>query len=163
MACNGMFAAGSVQIDARMAPMAAGSLKRTAGCCWLCSHHVYVQTACNEATAGQPELAACKTLARETRNAHAAVRVAFSSLMVQRDQWDKYWGEKKLISKFAALRPARHKAAAPAETCQSLSKRCPWGRLGSVLYTCNRVRRVRRHFQCKIHLPRSFALHCSGP
>ena len=25
--------------------------------------------------------------------------------MVQRDQWDKYWGAKKLISKFAALRP----------------------------------------------------------
>ena len=25
--------------------------------------------------------------------------------MVQRDQWDKYWEAKKLISKFAALRP----------------------------------------------------------
>ena len=27
-----------------------------------------------------------------------AVRVSFGSLMVQRDQWDTYWGPKKLIS-----------------------------------------------------------------
>ena len=37
-------------------------------------------------------------------------------------------------------------AAAPAESCQSLPNRSPWGRLGSVLYTCKRLRRVRRRF-----------------
>ena len=36
---------------------------------------------------------------------HAAVGVQFGLLMVQRDQWDKYWGAKKLIYKFAALGP----------------------------------------------------------
>ena len=39
-----------------------------------------------------------------------------------------------------------HRAAAPAESCQSLPKRSPWGRLGSVLYTCKRLRRMRRRF-----------------
>ena len=37
-------------------------------------------------------------------------------------------------------------AAAPAESCQSLPNRSPWGRLGSVLYTCTRLRRIRRRF-----------------
>ena len=67
--------------------------------------------------------------------------------MVQRDQWDKYWGAKKLISKFAALRPTSHKVAAPAESCQSLLGRRPRGRLGSVLYTCTRLHRIRRRFK----------------
>jgi len=34
-------------------------------------------------------------------------------------------------------------AAAPVESCQSLPKRCPWGRLGSVLDTRKRLRRMR--------------------
>ncbi len=38
-------------------------------------------------------------------------------------------------------------AAAPVSSCQSPPKRCPWGRLGSVLYTCKRLRRTRRRFQ----------------
>jgi len=38
-------------------------------------------------------------------------------------------------------------AAAPAESCQSPPERSPWGRLGSVLYTCNRLHRTRRRFQ----------------
>ena len=38
-------------------------------------------------------------------------------------------------------------AAAPVESCQSLSNRSPWGRLGSVLYTCKRLHRVRRRFK----------------
>ena len=38
-------------------------------------------------------------------------------------------------------------AAAPVESCQSLPKRSPWGRLGSVLYTCKRLHRTRRRFQ----------------
>ena len=37
-------------------------------------------------------------------------------------------------------------AAAPVESCQSWPGRCPWGRLGSVLYTCSRLHRKRRHF-----------------
>ena len=38
-------------------------------------------------------------------------------------------------------------AAAPVESCQSLPIRSPWGRLGWVLYTCNRLRRMRRRFK----------------
>jgi len=38
-------------------------------------------------------------------------------------------------------------AAAPVESSQSLSKRCPWGRLGSVLYRCKRLHRRRRRFK----------------
>ena len=41
---------------------------------------------------------------------------------------------------------AKAMAAAPVESSQSLPKRCPWGRLGSVLYTCARLRRIRRRF-----------------
>ena len=40
----------------------------------------------------------------------------------------------------------RSMTAAPVESCQSPPIRCPWGRLGSVLYTCNRLRRIRRRF-----------------
>ena len=67
--------------------------------------------------------------------------------MVQRDQWDKYWGAKKLCLNSRRSGRRRHKAAAPVESCQSLPKRSPWGRLGSVLYTCNRLRRIRRRFK----------------
>ena len=38
-------------------------------------------------------------------------------------------------------------AAAPVESCQSVVLRGPWGRFGSVLYTCNRLHRMRRRFQ----------------
>ena len=64
--------------------------------------------------------------------------------MVQRYQWDTYRGPKKVISCFAVRRGRGHRAAAPVESCQSLPKRSPWGRLGSVLYTCKRLRRKRR-------------------
>ena len=37
--------------------------------------------------------------------------------------------------------------AAPVESCQSPPKRSPWGRLGSVLDTCKRLRRMRRRFK----------------
>ena len=37
---------------------------------------------------------------------------------------------------------------APVESCQSLpAEVAPWGRLGSVLYTCKRLRRMRRRFK----------------
>ena len=72
--------------------------------------------------------------------------VPFGSLMVQRDQWDTYWGPKKnfLIAAEGALRLWRPH---PVESCQSLPNRCTWGRLGSVLYTCNRLHRMRRRFK----------------
>ena len=38
-------------------------------------------------------------------------------------------------------------AAAPVKSCQSPPKRCPCGRLGSVLYTCKRLRRMHRRFK----------------
>ena len=38
-------------------------------------------------------------------------------------------------------------AAVPVESCQSLPKRSPRGRLGSVLYTCNCLHRIRRGFK----------------
>ena len=38
-------------------------------------------------------------------------------------------------------------AAAPVESCQSLPNRSPGGRIGSVLYTCKRLRRMRRRFK----------------
>ena len=38
-------------------------------------------------------------------------------------------------------------AAAPAKTCQSVALRSPWGRLGSILYTCKRLRRRRHRFE----------------
>ena len=38
-------------------------------------------------------------------------------------------------------------AAAPVESCQFVVLRLPWGRLGSVLYTCKRLRRIRHRFK----------------
>ena len=38
-------------------------------------------------------------------------------------------------------------AAAPVESCQSLPNRSPGGHIGSVLYTCKRLRRMRRRFK----------------
>ena len=69
--------------------------------------------------------------------------------MVQRDQWDTYWAP-KIVSRRGGGRG--HRAAAPVYSCQSLPKRSPWGRLGSVLYTCNRLRRMRGRFDRWIHI-----------
>ena len=38
-------------------------------------------------------------------------------------------------------------AGASAESCRFVVLGSPWGRLGSVLYTCNRLRRMRRRFK----------------
>ena len=62
--------------------------------------------------------------------------------MVQRDQWDTYWGPKKEIFLYRGADDATM-TAAPVETCQSVAQRSPWGRIGSVLYTCNRLSIVR--------------------
>ena len=49
-------------------------------------------------------------------------------------------------------------ATVPAESCRFVVLRSPWGRLGVVIVVRNRLRRVRRRLQSKIHLPRSLAL-----
>ena len=38
-------------------------------------------------------------------------------------------------------------AAAPVESCQSVTQRSPWGRFGSVLYMVSHLHRMRRRFQ----------------
>ena len=43
-------------------------------------------------------------------------------------------------------------AAAPAESCRFVALRSPWSRSGSVLVTCNRLRRRRRRFHQGIHI-----------
>ncbi len=42
--------------------------------------------------------------------------------------------------------------AAPVETCQSVALGFPWGHLGSVQYTRNRLRRMRGRFHRWIHI-----------
>ena len=48
--------------------------------------------------------------------------------------------------------------AAPVESCQSVVLRSPWGRLGSVLYTRKRLRRIRRRFK---HIFGQFSQDCN--
>ena len=67
--------------------------------------------------------------------------------MVQKDQWDTYWGAKKIFFLIRGDEAAMAMAAAPVETCQFVAQRSPWGRLGSVLYTCNRLQRMRERFR----------------
>ena len=55
------------------------------------------------------ELAACKDTSLQNRT-HAVVRVSTRSIPVQRDQWDTYWGPKKVVSCFAVLRPTTPQA-----------------------------------------------------
>ena len=56
-------------------------------------------------------------------------------------------GAEKGFFSFAAVGALRSMAAAPVESCQFVVLRSPWGRLGSVLYTCNRLHRIRRRFE----------------
>jgi hypothetical protein len=79
--------------------------------------------------------------------------------MVQREQWDTYWGVKKVFFLIRDIDDATV-AGASVESCQFMVLRSLGGRLGSVLDVCNRLR---RRFQNKIHLPRSFALYLYGP
>ena len=66
-------------------------------------------------------------------------------------------GGRKLIFLIREIDDAAMTAAS-METCQFVVPEVSWGRLGSILVACNRLRRLRRRFQCKIHIPRSFAL-----
>ena len=66
--------------------------------------------------------------------------------MVQRDQWDTYWGPKKISFLIRDIDgPAM--TAASVESCRCGARRSPRGRLGSVLYTFKRLRRMRRRFK----------------
>ena len=89
----------------------------------------------------------CKTLASKTKR----VTQPFEYRSV------RYWskeingtlpgGRKNKFFNSRSGRGRGHRAAAPVESCQSLPEMSPWGRLGSVLYTCKRLHRVRRRFQ----------------
>ena len=71
--------------------------------------------------------------------------------MVHREKWDTYWGPKKLIS---ACRDTDVSAMAGAsmESCRFVALGSPWSRLGSVLVTCKRLRRMRRRFHQGIQI-----------
>ena len=77
---------------------------------------------------------------------HAVVRVSFRELPVQRDQWDTYWGAKKI---FFLIRDIDGPAmrAASVESCQFVVLRSPRGRLGSILDMGNRLSRMRGRFR----------------
>ncbi len=93
----------------------------------------------------------CKTLASMKTNATAVVWASFGSLMVQRDRYDTYWGAKKIIFFVREIDDAAM-AAASMETYRFVARRSPWGRLWSVRYTCNRLRRMRGRFHRWIHM-----------
>ena len=73
--------------------------------------------------------------------------------MVQREQWDTYWGPKKLIFLIRDIDDAAM-AGASVESCRFVVLRSPEGRLGSVLYMCNRLRRMRGRFPLSKETPR---------
>ena len=66
--------------------------------------------------------------------------------MVQRDQWYKYWGAKKLNFLIRDVDDDAM-AAASVESCQFVVLRSPWDRSGSKLYMYKRLHRTRRRFQ----------------
>ena len=89
---------------------------------------------------------ACKTL-----ESMRHVRVSFRELLVQRDQWDTYWGAKKIFFFIRDIDDAAM-AGASVESCRWAAQKPSGSRFGSVLHMCNRLRRLRRRFQINIHL-----------
>ena len=74
--------------------------------------------------------------------------IAFGSLLVQRDRKDRALGAKNgdFLIRGRGARHGRWRRR--AESCQSPPEQSsPWGRLGSVLYTCKRLRRMCRRFE----------------
>ena len=117
--------------------------RSTASCGAMSSIDAYIlQIACRQ----WRQLAACKTLACKPNDMqlfeYPSVRYWSKEINGARTG-----GRKRNIFNSRSGGGRGHRAAAPVESCQSPSKRCPWGRLGSVLYTCKRVRRVRRRFK----------------
>ena len=71
--------------------------------------------------------------------------------MGQRDQWDTYWGSKKIIFLIRDIDgPAM--TAASIESCQSVAPRSPWVRSGMVLDVRKRLRRMRGRFHRYRHM-----------
>ena len=75
----------------------------------------------------------------------------FGSPMVQRDQYSDIWGVEKIIFLIRDIDDAT-RAGASVESCRFVVLRSPWSRLGSVLYTCKRLRRMRGRFHRWIHI-----------
>ena len=71
--------------------------------------------------------------------------------MVQREQWDTYWGPKKLIFLIREIDDAAM-AGASVESCRFVVLRSPGVRLGTVLDVGNRLRRMRGRFDRWIHI-----------
>ena len=96
--------------------------------------------------AAQEQLAACKdtSKANSERACSRLGSVPFANS--SKRSMGHVLGAEKGNFLFAAEGALRSVAAAPVESCQSLPNRCPWGRLGSVLYTCKRLHRIRRRF-----------------
>ena len=67
------------------------------------------------------------------------------------DQWDTYWGAKKLIFLIRDIDDLTM-TAAPVEFCQFVVLRSPRGRLGSVQDMGNRLQRMRGGFHRCIHI-----------
>ena len=78
--------------------------------------------------------------------------------MVQRDQWDTYWGPKKLIFLIREIDDAT-RAGASVESCRCVVLGSPRGRLGSKLDMGNRLRRMRGRFHRYIHMATLLARH----
>ena len=82
---------------------------------------------------------------------HAAVRVSFRPLVVQRDQWDTYWGPKKIIFLIREIDgPKRPDCTSGIQSI--VAQKSPRGRIGSVLYTCKRLHRTRNGFHRWVHV-----------
>ena len=92
-------------------------------------------------------------------------RVPFSWLLVQRDQWDMYWGPKKIIFLIRDIDDATM-AGASVESCRFVVLRSPRGRLGSELDMGSRLRRMRGRFDQWIQIktgPQQSFDNCHDP
>ena len=90
---------------------------------------------------------------------HAAVRVSFRSFMVQRDQWDTYWGPKKLFFLIRDIDDATMTAAS-MESCRFVTRRSPGGRFRSVVDVGKRLHRTRGGFHRCIHMSKVLCALC---
>ena len=95
--------------------------------------------------AGRFELAGCKTLETSTFETSSSCLSILQFATGPKRSIGHLLGAEGCSSR-PTVRHG-HTAAAPVESCQSLPGRCPWGRLGSVLYTCKRLHRIRRRFK----------------
>ena len=114
------------------------------GSCAVCCA-MWVNHACKPESSPRRRLGERHT-SFEYKMRHAAARVPFSSLLVQRDQWNTYWGGEKIIFLIRDIDgPAM--TAASMESCRFVGRRSPWGRLGSAVVACKRLHRMRQRFK----------------